>query len=103
MKPQSIQDIRKAVAGKLLAPPPESLPPITSVSTDSRMLQPASLFVAIKGEHFDGHQYLRDVAAGGAIAAIVQEAPDVDLPNLHLILVPDTRVALGKLATMVRR
>jgi UDP-N-acetylmuramoyl-tripeptide--D-alanyl-D-alanine ligase len=103
MKPQSIQDIRKAVGGKLLAPPPESLPPITSVCTDSRMMSASSLFVAIKGDRYDGHKYLRDVAAGGAIAAIVQEKPDVDLPNLHLIQVADTRAALGKLATMVRR
>lgn len=103
MKPLALQDVRKAVAGKPLAPLPDSSPLIQAVSTDSRMIQPGSLFVAIKGDRFDGHAYLREVAGAGAIAAIVQSAPDVNLPNLHLIQVPDTRVALGKLATHVRK
>ena len=102
MKPLTIQDVRKAVAGKALAPLAENAPPILSVSTDSRMLQPSSVFVAIKGERYDGHQYLRDVAAAGAVAAIIQTPPTVSMPNLSLIQVPDTRMALGKLASFVR-
>lgn len=105
MKPLTLQDIRKAVAGMPLAPLPAAVPPITEVCTDSRRMPPSSLFVALKGDRFDGHHYLRDVAAAGAIAAIVQDTPppDVQLPNLHLIKVADTRVALGKLATFARK
>jgi len=103
MKPMSVQEIRKAVAGKPLAALPEGAPNIMEVSTDSRMIRPGALFIALRGERFDGHGYLREVAAAGAIAAIVEEVPaDLQLPNLYCIQVPDTRKALGKLASHAR-
>ena len=60
------------------------------------------MFVALKGDRFDAHEFLPDAAAKGAVAAIVQDVPRQNLPNLHLILVPDTRIALGKLANFAR-
>jgi UDP-N-acetylmuramoyl-tripeptide--D-alanyl-D-alanine ligase len=103
MKPLSILEIRKAVGGKAIAEIPATVPPITAVSTDTRMMYPSSLFVAIKGEHHDAHEFIPQAAASGAIAALVQEKPQFTLPNVHLIQVPDTRKALGKLATYVRK
>jgi UDP-N-acetylmuramoyl-tripeptide--D-alanyl-D-alanine ligase len=100
MKPLSIHDIRKAVAGKAITPIPETVPPIVAVCTDTREMTPSSLFVAIKGDNHDAHCFIPDAAAAGAIAVLVQEAPAVTLPNVHIIQVKNTRVALGKLATM---
>lgn len=72
----------------------------TSVSTDSRSLQPGQLFVALTGPRFDGHAYLADVAAKGAVAALVSRVVEgVSLPQL---VVADTRLALGRLGALNR-
>ncbi|KVD77421.1 UDP-N-acetylmuramoyl-tripeptide--D-alanyl-D-alanine ligase [Burkholderia sp. ABCPW 14] len=66
------------------------------VSTDSRTAGPGDLFVALKGEHFDAHDFVGDVAARGASAVIVSRSPaEWSLPALK---VADTRGALGALA-----
>jgi UDP-N-acetylmuramoyl-tripeptide--D-alanyl-D-alanine ligase len=103
MKPLTIQQIRQAVGGKPLTSIPPKVAEITAVCTDTRRMEPGSLFVALSGENFNGHEFLPDAAKGGAIAAIIEEAPSHDLPNLHLIGVKSTRQALGKLATHVRK
>jgi UDP-N-acetylmuramoyl-tripeptide--D-alanyl-D-alanine ligase len=102
MKPLSIQQIRQAVGGKALSPIPETAPLVRSVCSDSRRIQPGCLFVAIPGERFDGHEFLPQAAAGGAVAALVERDPQPPQPNLYLIQVQDTRAAMGKLATFVR-
>ena len=76
--------------------------PFTAVSTDSRHIKPGELFIALRGERFDGHAYLAQVKAAGAAGAIVAaDAGDVSAnaaPGLPLIAVADTRLALGALA-----
>lgn len=74
---------------------------IDSVSTDSRTLDGVALFIALKGAHFDAHQFLADVANKGAIAFICSETPPSGL-ELPYILVPDTRIALGQLAAALK-
>jgi UDP-N-acetylmuramoyl-tripeptide--D-alanyl-D-alanine ligase len=69
---------------------------LTRVVTDSRAVQPGDLFVALKGERFDAHDFVADVLARGAAAALVAE--DFALDNASLIKVDDTRLALGRLA-----
>lgn len=70
--------------------------PIGEVSTDSRSLQPGDLFVALRGERFDGHRFLAQVQAQGAIAAIVDHPQeDLDLPQW---VVPHTLTAYQGLA-----
>ncbi|SIT44497.1 UDP-N-acetylmuramoyl-tripeptide:D-alanyl-D-alanine ligase [Paraburkholderia ribeironis] len=71
------------------------------VSTDSRSAGPGDLFVAIKGERFDAHDFLADVAARHVAAALVTRTPD----GWHVpaIRVADTRLALGALARGWRR
>ncbi|MDO9623307.1 MAG: UDP-N-acetylmuramoyl-tripeptide--D-alanyl-D-alanine ligase [Pseudomonas sp.] len=72
-----------------------------AVSTDSRAIQPGELFIALSGPNFDGHAYLADVAAKGAVAALVErEVTGVALPQL---LVEDTRLALGRLSALNRQ
>jgi UDP-N-acetylmuramoyl-tripeptide--D-alanyl-D-alanine ligase len=70
------------------------------VSIDSRAIKPGQLFVALTGPRFDGHDYLNDVAAKGAVGALVErEVPNTALPQL---LVKDTRHALGELGALNR-
>jgi len=73
---------------------------ITGVTTDSRQVRTGDLYVALRGERFDGHDFVADVAAKGAVAAIVQDTSAAPLPQLR---VDDTRVALGLVARMNRR
>jgi UDP-N-acetylmuramoyl-tripeptide--D-alanyl-D-alanine ligase len=102
MKPLTVQQVRQAVSGKLLSVVPNGAAPIQAVCTDTRRMEPSSLFVALRGERFNALDFLPQAAAGGAIAALVESPPAASLPNLHLIQVPDTRVAMGKLASFVR-
>lgn len=67
----------------------------TSVGTDSRALTPGQLFVALRGEHFDGHAYALQCLDQGAVAAMVATPREGLSPAL---LVQDTRLALGNLA-----
>lgn len=66
----------------------------SGVSIDSRTTQPGDIFVAIVGEKFNGHAFIAQAKAKGAVAALVVE-PTGELPYL---LVKDTRLALGKIA-----
>ncbi|MDD6461854.1 MAG: UDP-N-acetylmuramoyl-tripeptide--D-alanyl-D-alanine ligase [Bifidobacteriaceae bacterium] len=68
---------------------------ITSVCTDSRQVVPGSLFVAIRGERVDGHDFVGTAAAAGAVAALVDHEVDADVPQ---IVVQDTVAALGAVA-----
>jgi UDP-N-acetylmuramoyl-tripeptide--D-alanyl-D-alanine ligase len=103
MKPLTLQQIKNAVGGRALTPLPQHAPTVSAVCTDTRRMQPGSLFVALKGDSFNAHEFIPDAAAGGAIAALVEQMPPQTLPNVHLIGVADTRKALGKLATYVRK
>jgi UDP-N-acetylmuramoyl-tripeptide--D-alanyl-D-alanine ligase len=70
----------------------------SGVSTDSRNIAAGELFVALKGDKFDGHAYVADVLARGAAGALVAAEFAVAHPDLPLIFVVDTRLALGALA-----
>jgi len=73
----------------------------SSVSTDTRSLQPGQLFVALRGEQFDGHTYLSRAAQAGAIGAVVaQRDPNVAIPQYG---VGDTCAALGHMAAAWRQ
>ncbi|HJU08969.1 MAG TPA: UDP-N-acetylmuramoyl-tripeptide--D-alanyl-D-alanine ligase [Rhodanobacteraceae bacterium] len=69
------------------------------VSTDTRKLIPGELFVAIKGEHHDGHDHLAQAAQQSAAGALVSRRVDAQLPQ---VVVADTVLALGDLASAVR-
>ena len=74
------------------------------VCTDSRQVQPGDLFIALKGELFDGHDFVKDVAARGAVGVVVaQTCPPGNLPACAVIAVVDTRTALGRLAAAYRK
>jgi len=103
MKPLTIQQIREAVDGKILAELPSPLAMVHAVCTDTRHMQQSSLFVPIRGEHHDAHRFIRAAADGGAICALVDHVPETKPENVVLIQVADTRKALGRLARHVRQ
>jgi UDP-N-acetylmuramoyl-tripeptide--D-alanyl-D-alanine ligase len=74
--------------------------PIQGISTDSRTLQAGDLFIPLRGERFDGHDYLAQAVRHGAAACLSEEVV-VGL-NIPVVQVRDTLVALGDLAAAVR-
>ncbi len=74
-------------------------------STDSRKIGSGELFVALRGENFDGHQFVATAKAQGAAGAVVaaDAAESLAALGLPLLVVADTRLALGQLATAWRQ
>jgi UDP-N-acetylmuramoyl-tripeptide--D-alanyl-D-alanine ligase len=72
----------------------------SGIEIDSRRLNPGSLFVALKGAHYDGHDYLDEARSKGAVAALVTRRVPTSLP---LLIAKDTVPALGRLAATWRR
>lgn len=75
----------------------------TRVSTDTRTLGEGALFVALRGERFDGHDFLEQAAERGARGAVVDQVPEGAPSSLTYYEVEDTLVALGDLARHYRR
>jgi UDP-N-acetylmuramoyl-L-alanyl-D-glutamate--2,6-diaminopimelate ligase len=71
-------------------------PGIRGITTDSRAVAPGDLFVALRGAHADGHDYLAQAAALGAVALLVESAPEGALPPAAVVA--DTRRALAPIA-----
>jgi UDP-N-acetylmuramoyl-tripeptide--D-alanyl-D-alanine ligase len=71
----------------------------STVSTDTRTLAPGALFVALRGERFDGHDYVAAARDSGSVAALVERVVDVDIPQ---VVVPDSKRALGVAAAQWR-
>ncbi|HEX2092462.1 MAG TPA: UDP-N-acetylmuramoyl-tripeptide--D-alanyl-D-alanine ligase [Longimicrobiaceae bacterium] len=105
-------EVQKALEDEMLrawinrgveAPPGEGPPEFTTISTDTRKIPPGSLFVALRGERFDAHDFLGQAAEAGATGAVVSRVP-ADAPGgLRYFEVDDTRRALGQLARHRRR
>ena len=73
-------------------------------SIDSRTVQPAELFFAVKGERFDGHDFVEAALARGAVGAVIGKDHFARYPNHDgLLAVDDTLLALQTLATAVRK
>jgi len=76
----------------------------TRVVIDSRIVAPGDLYVAIRGEHHDGHQYSASAIRAGAVAVMVEGGSTMTLPGASTsIVVGDTRLALGAMAHEHRR
>ncbi|MFN0315553.1 MAG: UDP-N-acetylmuramoyl-tripeptide--D-alanyl-D-alanine ligase [Burkholderiales bacterium] len=68
------------------------------VTTDSRQMNAGDLLVAIRGERFDGHAFVADALGAGAAGAIVDAQGAAQTDARPLVVVADTRLALGRLA-----
>ncbi len=73
---------------------------VREISIDSRRPGDDALFVALRGDHHDAHDFVEAAKSQGACAALVERALDIDLPQ---VVVTDTQLALGQLAGFVRR
>ena len=98
MKPLSLQHIARLVSGGL---PAAGGPPALRVQTDSRRVAAGDLFVALRGERFDAHDYLEEVASKGAAGALVERGRG--RACLPCIEVADVLTALQQLAAEHRR
>jgi len=93
----SLSEIQRATGGRLCGDDRA----ISGVSTDTRAVAAGQLFVALRGERFDAHDFLDQAIAAGAAALLVSDAARVPAGATALV-VDDTRIALGKLAAAWR-
>src|SRR2546427_11791076 len=102
MEARTLKSIAKACGGEQLRGSAQTL--VLRVNTDSRKAQPGDLFFALKGERFDRHDFLRDVAKKGATAVVVKrdQVPQ-DLKNCAVMAVNDPKQALARLAGADRK
>ncbi|MGI8619058.1 MAG: UDP-N-acetylmuramoyl-tripeptide--D-alanyl-D-alanine ligase [Gemmatimonadaceae bacterium] len=77
--------------------------PVRAVSTDTRTLSHGDIFVALKGEAFDGHDHLAAAVERGAVAVVASHLPSGGSLGVPVYQVPDTLVALGRLAEYWRK
>jgi len=77
--------------------------PLSRISTDTRTVSPDSLFLALRGERFDAHDFLQQAVDSGAAALVVSDATRAGQLGVPVYEVPDTLAALGMLATYRRR
>jgi len=75
-------------------------PMISAVATDSRKLPAGALFVALRGENFDGHDFVAQAAANGATALLLHKDVESELPR---VLCADTEEALGEIAAGMQK
>jgi len=94
-------EILKVLQGRLLNGSPGT--PIRGFSIDSRTLKKGDLFIAIKGNRFDGHDFIRDAFKKGASGIVIsRNASFVPRPSSFVIKVKDTTKALGDIARYKR-
>ena len=100
MKPFTLAEIAAACGGQYIGDEAMKSLCITSVERDSRQIQEGSLFLAIPGANVDGHDYIEQCYADGAICAICEKAPEnAEKPY---ILVPSTLEAVKKIGKAYR-
>lgn len=73
------------------------------IATDTRTIKPGDIFLALSGQNFDGHDYIDMAASKGAIAAIVSRPILSESNAIPQLVVSDTRLALGQLASYRRQ
>ena len=94
----TIEEIRKATKGNVLRVGLKSF--VTGVSTDTRTIQDGELFIALKGDNFDGHAFLSKACDEGSVAVVISDAQVAEQvsPEVSVILVENTKQALEDLA-----
>ncbi len=96
MKPITLREVASACGGTLHGDPEIQ---ITSIVTDSRKATAGSLFAAIKGERVNGHRFIPMTVEQGAVCALCEDAPKIDVPYIQ---VESTLIALKGIAEYYR-
>ncbi|HHD56633.1 MAG TPA: UDP-N-acetylmuramoyl-L-alanyl-D-glutamate--2,6-diaminopimelate ligase, partial [Desulfobulbaceae bacterium] len=99
----TVRHLLAATGGRCIHGAGQPVRMLGAVSTDTRTLQPGDVFLALKGDTFDGHAFVGQAANRGAGALIVADDVDVGESTLPVIQVADTLTALGDLAAYRRR
>ena len=99
----TLDRVAEALAGLVTGAVPRGDRPIAAVATDTRALRGGELFVALRGERFDAHDFLADAVERGADALLVEDARRGAGLGVPVYEVPDALVALGRLARYWRR
>lgn len=95
----TLKQLLAVVDGQSVAITKDNTVMIYAITTDSRNIEADSLFIALVGENFDGHDFVKNAISLGAKVALVSRQIDETSPQ---IVVDDTRKALGKIAAWVR-
>jgi UDP-N-acetylmuramoyl-tripeptide--D-alanyl-D-alanine ligase len=95
----NVDDLAKITQGKLIQKQDSF---VYGISTDSRTVQQGDLFIPLKGENFDGHDYIEQVVAKGAGCAFISQNMKAPV-KMSLIKVPDTLKALQDVAAHYRK
>ncbi len=104
MKPITVNEITSATGGELASATAHGDVVITSVSTDTRTLVDGSLYIALRGENFNGNVFALAAVKAGADCVILDEMPtDVEQLGVPIVLVQDTLLALQRLAKWYRQ
>jgi UDP-N-acetylmuramoyl-tripeptide--D-alanyl-D-alanine ligase len=99
----TLDRIAAAVADQAAGKLPRGSSEVSGITTDTRKIGKGDVFVALRGERFDGHDYLRDAVRDGASALVVSRAPKLDTLGVPIFEVRDTLIALCALAHYWRR
>lgn len=101
----TVKDILGSTKGTLLSGKEDDI--LTGLSTDTRRLKGGELFVAIKGERFDGHNFILDAVSRGAGGVLIQEGcitnSNFKLPEVSFVCVSNSIEALGNIAHFHRK
>ena len=103
MIPIKIQQLATIVEGRFQDDSADVTGDVSGVTIDSRSVAAGQLFIAIRGENFDGHDYIASAIQKGACCAISEREIALDSTVEAVIVVDDTIAALGKLAAWYRR
>ena len=100
----TVKDVLVVTKGRLLSGDDKEI--LRGVSTDTRRIKGGELFLAIKGQRFDGHNFILDAVSRGAGGVLVQDGcianPNFKLPDASFISVVDSVKALGDIAHLHR-
>ena len=94
-----LDDLLAATGGRLAGT--AAVTSFSSFCYDSRLVQPGQLFLAIRTDRADGHDYIADALRGGATGVLCQRPLDTDLNGASCIVVPDTRQAIQEWARFI--
>src|SRR5690554_8012486 len=78
--PWLLSEVAQALGGELRGQDRS----FASPSTDTRTLAPGALYIALRGERFDGHEFVADAQANGAVAALVDHPLEIAIPQIQV-------------------
>jgi UDP-N-acetylmuramoyl-tripeptide--D-alanyl-D-alanine ligase len=99
----TLDRIGAALSRELTGARPKGSAPVRAIATDTRGLSAGDCFVALRGENFDGHEFLAGAVAAGAVAVVIDRPEAAKGLGVPAFVVRDTLRALGALAQFRRR